>query len=168
MYNRSSGRKENVGFTAWMLKHVLGPIEQAFLRHRAKLHAMAKPRLMVAMYCRAGDHRSVGIGELLCAALQQETLVEAPPVLHLCEFLWYRRHCRHCAQCRAHCADTQWAHKQAAEAARPNHDNQCYILWPYISSYLYSRWLRRDLSHWRISLWHCVLCFCISFHSWVW
>ena len=111
-----------------MLKHVLGPIEQAFLHDRAKLHAMAEPRLVVAMYCRAGHRRFVGIGELLCAAFQQETLVEAPPVRHLCEFGWYRKNCQCCAQCRAHCADTQWAHKQATDAARSNHDDQCYSL----------------------------------------
>ena len=56
----------------------------------------------IAVFCRAGEKRSVGIAWMLSAALRQHLgWIEAAPVRHLCDRLWTRKTCAgwQCHEC---------------------------------------------------------------------
>ena len=59
----------------------------------------------IAVYCRAGEKRSVSIAWLLSESLRQHGgWTEVEPIDHLCEEFWGRKTCagRGCQECNIH------------------------------------------------------------------
>ena len=74
---------------------------QPLLKRIRDAHAGGYHPVNIAVYCRAGEKRSVSIAWLLSASLKRRQWVELEPVRHLCSMFWRRKTCnlQDCHEC---------------------------------------------------------------------